>query len=195
MNNYKEDFKGKYTRKNPLGKILINNFYKTLEKIASQIETNNALEVACGHGFSTQRLAKSFKNLEASEYLEEIIDDARQLNPGMKIIRESIYDLQREDNSFDLIFALEVMEHLDEPEKALAELKRVTKKYCIISVPNEPIFRILNMARGAYLKDFGNTPGHINHWSKKSMTKLLSKYFKIKKVYTPLPWIVVLVEK
>ena len=35
-------------------------------------------------------------------------------------------------------------------------------------MPREPLWRGLNMARGAYLKDLGNTPGHVNHWSKRS---------------------------
>ena len=83
------------------------------------------------------------------------------------------------------------MEHLENPEKALSELARITKKYVIISTPNEPIWRILNCVRGKYIKDFGNTPGHINHWSSKSLKKMISKYFKIIEVKKPLPWTIV----
>ncbi len=39
--------------------------------------------------------------------------------------------------------------------------------FILLSVPKEPIWRICNMARGKYWKDLGNTPGHIQHWTKK----------------------------
>ena len=39
----------------------------------------------------------------------------------------------------------------------------------LVSVPREPLWRGLNMARGAYMRDLGNTPGHVNHWSKRAL--------------------------
>ena len=96
------------------------------------------------------------------------------------------------DDTFDLIEAFHILEHLDKPNLALKELYRVTKKYCILSVPNEPIWRILNLLRGAYVRDLGNTEGHINHWSTSSFQKLVSSYFRIVKLATPLPWTILL---
>ena len=45
---------------------------------------------------------------------------------------------------------------------------------CSSRCPREPLWRGLNIARGAYLKDLGNTPGHLNHWSKRGFVALLS---------------------
>lgn len=102
--------------------------------------------------------------------------------------------LERKDKSIDLIFLLEVMEHLQSPNDALAELKRVGKKYVIIGVPREPIWRILNMLRLKYWSSLGNTPGHIQHWSKTSLLKFLkSRGFEVVAVENPLPWSIVLV--
>ena len=58
----------------------------------------------------------------------------------------------------------------------------------IISVPREPLWRILNMARCKYLSDFGNTPGHLQHWSKGGITALVQRYFEVVEVLSPLPW-------
>jgi hypothetical protein len=51
---------------------------------------------------------------------------------------------------------------------------------------------VLNLARGKYLKDMGNTPGHLQHWSRRSFLRLVSSYAEVVKVLTPLPWTVVL---
>jgi ubiquinone/menaquinone biosynthesis C-methylase UbiE len=112
-----------------------------------------------------------------------------------QITNESVYNLNRDDASFDLVIILEVLEHLQFPDQALAELCRVSKKYCIISVPNEPLWRILNMARGAYWYEFGNSPGHVNHWSKAGINRLVSKHFKVLKVTTSIPWTLLLARK
>ena len=38
-------------------------------------------------------------------------------------------------------------------------------KHLLLSVPREPIFRSCNLFTGRYVKDLGNTPGHLNHWT------------------------------
>lgn len=192
---YEENFEDKYTKANFLKKKLINNFYNQIESLAKDINCQNALEIGCGHGFSTQYLKKIFKNLEASDIEQRLVDDAKKNNPEINIKTESIYQLDRQTNSFDLVIALEVLEHLDHTNQAIQELQRVTKKYCLISVPNEPLWRFINILKGSYLKDWGNTPGHINHWSTKSFVKMLSEYFDIIAIKKPLPWTMVLTKK
>jgi len=59
-------------------------------------------------------------------------------------------------------------------------------------VPREPIWRILNMARGKYWRALGNTPGHLQHWSRSGILGLLAEHFEIVEVRTPLPWTMVL---
>jgi len=69
--------------------------------------------------------------------------------------------LPPKSQSYDLTIACEVLEHLEDPGQALTEIDRVTKQSVLISVPQEPMWRILNMARGKYWSDLGNTPGHV----------------------------------
>ena len=80
------------------------------------------------------------------------------------------------DGEFDLATAIEVLEHVPEPEATLAEMARVARRRLLVSVPREPLWRGLNVARGAYLRELGNTPGHVNHWSKRAFAALLSRY-------------------
>lgn len=192
-----ENFSDKYLKSNFIVKKLIKNFYESIRDILSEIEVDKILEVGSGPGFSTQYLREFLKDkdFEASEYVADLVKEAQKRNPGVKIQQESIYELKRYSNSFDLVVALEVLEHLQNPEIALKELHRVTSKYCLISIPNEPLWRILNICRFKYLNDFGNSPGHLHHWSRKQLVKFFGKYFQIKKIETPLPWIIVLAQK
>lgn len=194
-----ENFSDKYTKTNFITRLLIDNFYGTAADLAKGTQADKVLEVGCGPGFSTAYLSKIFqgKNFTASEYDKDLVAEARRRNAGISIAQESVYDLKREDGSFDLVILLEVLEHLEDPESALKEIWRVlrTGGKCILSVPREPLWRSLNMMRGKYWKNLGNTPGHINHWSTRMFTDLVAKYFRVTKVSAPLPWTIVLAEK
>lgn len=189
-------FTDKYEYTNPITRILLDNFFNSIFSICPK-KVNKVLEVGCGAGYSTKLLFNYLKPevFYASDIDPELVKLTSARVPNVTSNTESIYKLPHKDNEFDLVFTLEVLEHLENPEQAILELKRVTNKYLILSVPNEPLWRILNMARGKYLKHFGNTEGHINHWSKKSFGKMLEKHFKVVAVRTPLPWIVILLEK
>jgi len=95
----------------------------------------------------------------------------------------------------DFVMILEVLEHVGEPDLVLREAYRVTSKYLLASVPNEPWWRIGNLARLKYIRDLGNTPEHINHWSVRGFKTFISEHFKIVQVETPVLWTFVLAEK
>jgi 2-polyprenyl-3-methyl-5-hydroxy-6-metoxy-1,4-benzoquinol methylase len=99
------------------------------------------------------------------------------------------------DGEFDVAAAIEVLEHVPDPEHTVAEMARVATGHLLVSVPREPLWRGLNMARGAYLRDLGNTPGHLNHWSKRSFVALLSKHGEIVEARSPFPWTMLLVRR
>ena len=192
----KENFRDKYVKSGVVGRYLVNNFYSSVEQLLGETRgLDSVLEVGIGEGFSTERIRKMLDEdiiYKASEFDRDLLQSARARNPSVDISQESIYDLARDDNEFDLVICLEVLEHLDNPEEALAELLRVSGKYILVSVPREPIWRALNMARGKYLRDFGNTPGHIQHWSRSSFAKFVSVHFNLVEVSSPLPWTIIL---
>lgn len=199
-----ENFRHKYET-NKAGQKLIDGYFAAVKRLLRPLLKNkkkiNALEIGCGEGYSTKRLRDMLPinvELEASEFVKAQISAAKKLNPGLLITAESVYDLKRSDNSLDIVFLLEVLEHLDYPEKALKEISRVTRPggYLILGVPREPLWRVINMARGKYLKDFGNTTGHLNHWSKKSLIAHVEQNFdQVIDAESPLPWTIVLAKK
>ena len=87
--------------------------------------------------------------------------------------------------------AIEVLEHIPHPERALREIARVAKSDVVVSVPREPIWRIGNLARCRYVTAFGNTPGHVNHWSSGGFRDFVTTELAVESVLKPLPWTMV----
>jgi SAM-dependent methyltransferase len=203
-----EDFAHKYTEEGQgkLGRTLLDKYFSSVESLVATSGITNrgkirAIEIGCGEGFSTERLRDMLPDnvkLEASEYVAELVPRAQKRNPQVPIIEESIYQTTHKDNSFDLIFLLEVLEHLDYPDKALRELARILKPdgYLVLGVPREPLWCLLNMARGKYLAHFGNTPGHLNHWPTFALKRDIRRHFgPVITRRVPLPWTQVLAQK
>lgn len=203
-----EDFGHKYTEEGQgkIGRKLLDGYFSS---VASLVDASGitglgnikAIEVGCGEGFSTLRLREMLPanvELEASEFVAKLVPEAQKRNPKVKIIEESVYETTHKDNTFDLIFLLEVLEHLDYPDKALRELARILKPggFLVLGVPREPMWCLLNMARGKYLTHFGNTPGHLNHWPTFALKRDVKKHFgPVLQCHTPLPWTQVLAKK
>ena len=97
------------------------------------------------------------------------------------------------DGEFDVATAIEVLEHVPDPEATVAEMARVAERWLLVSVPREPLWRGLNMARGAYWGSLGNTPGHVNHFSKRSFSAMLARYGTVEEARSPFPWTMLLV--
>jgi 2-polyprenyl-3-methyl-5-hydroxy-6-metoxy-1,4-benzoquinol methylase len=181
----------KHTSKNPIQKLLINNFYASLTSMIKDLSPNTILDAGCGEGFTMNKLKENGlgNKIEGIEYEKDAIAFGKKLFPNLIIRQGSIYELPYEDNSFDLVICTEVLEHLEEPEKAFREMLRVTKKYLMISTPNEPFFMLSNFLRGKNISRFGNDAGHVNHWNPFGLKKMLEKNgLKIKKLKFPFPW-------
>ena len=91
------------------------------------------------------------------------------------------------DDSFDLVLAIEVLEHVPTPDHALSELSRVCSGTFVASVPFEPIWRAGNIVRRRYVKALGNTPGHVNHWTRWGFRKFVGTRFHVQQVAQPAP--------
>ena len=180
-----------------LQKLLIDNYYIVLLDTAKELKPISVLDAGCGEGFTLSRLEEKNigKDLEGIDFLATAIKLGGKLHPKLKLKQGNIYKLPYKDNQFDLVLCTEVLEHLDDPEKALKEIKRVTKKYAILSVPNEPLFMFGNFIRGKNIRRWGNDIEHINHWNTNSFVKFVSKEFTIKSVKTPLPWTMIIAKK
>ena len=105
----------------------------------------------------------------------------------------SAYELPFDEGSFDCVCALEVLEHLERPRDALAEMARVARTALLLSVPREPVWRVAHLLAGRDVRQFGNTPGHVNHWSSRAFRDLASNYGAVLRAERPFPWTIVLV--
>jgi ubiquinone/menaquinone biosynthesis C-methylase UbiE len=184
----------KYTSKNPLQKFLINNFLRTVYLCLEDLKINSILDAGCGEGFVLSEFKKrGIGNfLEGIDSSEKALNKGRELFPYLSLKLGNIYNLLYEDKSFDLVICTEVIEHLDEPDKAMEEIVRVSRKYCLLSVPNEPLFMISNFLRGKNILRCGSDIDHLQHWSSRAFERFIKRKLKILTLKRPFPWTVIL---
>jgi 2-polyprenyl-3-methyl-5-hydroxy-6-metoxy-1,4-benzoquinol methylase len=187
----------KYGSQNPVVRRLMAGFESTLDTLWTQAAPDSILDVGCGEGVLTAQWADRLGerrivgiDLEDPKLKAEW-EQRRRANLEYRV--EDATHLSFADGEFDMATAIEVLEHVPDPERTVSEMARVAKRWVLVSVPREPLWRGLNMARGAYLKDLGNTPGHVNHWSKRSFVAMLSRHGTVQEVRSPFPWTMVLV--
>jgi 2-polyprenyl-3-methyl-5-hydroxy-6-metoxy-1,4-benzoquinol methylase len=187
----------KYGSTNPVVRRLMAGFESTLEDLWRKAAPDSIVDVGCGEGVLTEQWADKLGNgrivgIDLDDPKLKAEWDKRQ-RANLEYRVEDATNLSFADDEFDMSTAIEVLEHVPDPERTVSEMARVAKRWLLVSVPREPLWRALNMARGAYLKDFGNTPGHINHWSKRSFVSMLSRHGTVEEVRSPFPWTMVLV--
>jgi len=193
------NFFNKYESKNPIVKWIMNGFTSNLNELVSSVSPKTINEIGCGEGYWTIHWSQKGYLARGSDFSKSAISlakiNAKNHGVDTSIFKvSSIYNLSKKDEA-DLIICCEVMEHLENPEKALLCLQKITSKFIILSVPNEPLWRFLNILRGKYLLSLGNTPGHVQHWSRKEFVKLISENFKVLRIKSPLPWTMLLCKK
>ncbi len=187
----------KYGSTNPVVKRLMAGFNGTLGDLFARADPQSLLDVGCGEGVLTHEWAE---RLGDARIVGIDLDDPKlraewdtRRRPNLEYRVEEATELSFTDGEFDMATAIEVLEHVPDPERTVAEMARVADRHLLVSVPREPVWRMVNMARGAYWKTLGNTPGHVNHWSKRSFEELLGKHGTVEEVRAPFPWTMLLV--
>ncbi len=188
----------KYGSTNPVVRRLMSNFERTLGELFLQAAPSSVLDVGCGEGVLTHQwaLALGDKRIVGIDLDDPklLAEQATRTAPNLEYRVMKAENMPFADDEFGLATAIEVLEHVPDPAHTVAEMARVAKDNLLVSVPREPLWRGLNMARGAYIKDLGNTPGHVNHWSKRSFIKLLSQHGDVIEAKCPFPWTMLLVK-
>ena len=182
----------KYGSTNPVEKKLMDGFFTCLDALLPATEPEVVLEVGLGEGEICERLRRRYP--DAAILGVDLPDPelARAWKErGLIGAFADIAHLPFPDKSVDLILGIEVLEHVPDPERALREVARVARGPVVLSVPREPIWRLANMARGKYLADLGNTPGHIQHWSRRGFSSLVRRHLDVVAVRAPFPWTMV----
>jgi SAM-dependent methyltransferase len=182
----------KYGSPNPLVRRMMSGFFAALEASLPEKPPSRILEVGIGEGEVTARLRERWPG---AAFAGIDLPDAELAGlwraGGLAVSFADIARLPFPDASFDLVLAIEVLEHVPDPAAALREVRRVARDHIVVSVPREPIWRVANMARGKYLGALGNTPGHIQHWSKGAFRDLVGRELRVEAVSSPFPWTMV----
>ena len=187
----------KYGSTNPVVKKLMGNFESTLSELFSIAAPQSLLDVGCGEGVLVHEWALELgdKRVVGIDLEEPSIQAgwAQRQAPNLEYKIMHAENLPFADGEFDVATAIEVLEHVPDPEHTVAEMARCASRWLLVSVPREPLWRGLNMARGAYIKELGNTPGHVNHWTKRSFVSMLSQHGEVVQARSPFPWTMLLV--
>jgi 2-polyprenyl-3-methyl-5-hydroxy-6-metoxy-1,4-benzoquinol methylase len=187
----------KYQSRNPVQRVLIWYFHRWVWNLVSATGAESVLDVGCGEGFTIERLLAVDGRLpmQGLDYDWPALLRAQESHPDVFFQMGDIRRLPYGRDSFDLVLCLEVLEHLREPSAALDELKRVSGRHCLISVPNEPWFMVSNLLRGKNVRAWGNDPEHVQHWTAARFVAMLGEYFTVERVVYPFPWVVALCRK
>ena len=179
----------KYASTNPIERKMMASFFSALDEMLAGIYPSVIVEVGAGEGRITELLVERYPGatvvgLDLPD--SELAGEWAELDVPM--LFGDVTRLPFANRSIDLVVGLEVLEHVPSPPTALAEIARICRGTAVLSVPREPIWRIGNIGRGRYLRELGNTPGHINHWSARSFEQLVANHFNVRRTARPLPW-------
>lgn len=187
----------KYGSTNPIVRWLMQGFESAVTELVDKVKPVSIHEVGCGEGYWTLKWLEQGIDARGSDFSSTVIELAQANALNRKLPVEtfhvcSIYDLNPQKDAAQLVVCCEVLEHLEYPEAALQTLQAIANPYLIISVPREPLWSVMNMVRGKYLRHWGNTPGHIQRWSKQQFVALVSRYFEVIEVRLSIPWTMLL---
>jgi SAM-dependent methyltransferase len=187
----------KYGSTNPVVRRLMAGFHGALDELWDKARPQSVLDVGCGEGVLTCEWAD---RLGEGRIVGIDLDDPKlraewdkRSRANLELRVEEATRLSFSDDEFHTAAAIEVLEHVPDPEATVAEMARVAERWLLASVPREPLWRGLNMARGSYWGSLGNTPGHVNHWSKRSFVSMLSSHGTVEEARSPFPWTMLLV--
>jgi SAM-dependent methyltransferase len=195
----------KYASGNPIERRLVQRFMGQLDALLPDVlqpdgpgdrrsggTVGRILEVGTGEGHVAARIAQRYP--DASVVGVDLPDDslaAGWRTGGLAALFADGAALPFPDRSFDLVLAVEVLEHVAVPGPALAEIARVARGPVVLTVPHEPWWRVANLARGKYVRALGNTPGHVNHWSRRGFARVVDGPLVVERVAGSFPWTLV----
>ncbi|MDP3026551.1 MAG: methyltransferase domain-containing protein [Nanoarchaeota archaeon] len=105
---------------------------KAVLKVIKMLPAGAILDVGCMDDYLLKMLDRKFDYLGIDE---------EPLSDSERIKKLRIEDIGKK-KKYDIVIATEVLEHLENPVDAIKKFKKLSKKYILISVPNEPFFSL-----------------------------------------------------
>ncbi len=154
-----------------------------LSLIGDEMKGKKVLDIGCGDGVLSYLLANKGANVIGIDNLKEVIKFAKERCKNLENLNflvASTYELPFENDSFDYVVSSEVVEHLEQPDKMLSEVKRVwnQKGKVVITTPLKFTENPLDKM-------------HYQEFFEDEFRKLLEKYFEDIKIIKshPLFWV------
>ncbi|MDI6887176.1 MAG: class I SAM-dependent methyltransferase [Candidatus Thermoplasmatota archaeon] len=145
-----------------------------LELVPRYLKINSILEIGCGHGMLLANICKSLniKSKIGIDVSKAILAVAKKELPEGEFLLAHDEELPFKEGSIDLAVFCDVLEHFDNPEKALVEAKRVSK-YIAVKVPLERCIKTSYLEFSGK-KTFGlsHHSGHLHCWGRKEILKI-----------------------
>ena len=185
----------KYGSTNPVVRGLLDRWTRRLQGVLGPL-SGTVVDVGIGEGLCLERLLAadgaaggSGARVLGVEYRFDKAEIARKV-PGVDVTVGDAGLLPFPDRSVDLVLCIEVLEHLPTVAPAVAELARVAKDRCVVSVPWEPWFRLGNLARGKNVGRLGNDPEHLRMFTPRRLRRTMLQSFSRVDVIPVFPWLV-----
>jgi len=143
------------------------------------------LDVGGGKGIILKEISDYLRerhNIKVNKYVldlsAQMLDYQKKINPDiLNIVEADICKAPFENKEIDLVLMIDVLEHLPNTEKALKELKRISK-YVLFKVPleNNLFFNLINILRlGSHRQQAIKDVGHINSYNFRSLLAQLQQ--------------------
>lgn len=150
------------------------------------------LDFGCGEAFLLDRLLERGVALDGYVGVDlraAALGEARARHPALAFEAADIFAFPPDGRRFDLVLASQVLEHLPDPDRHLARLCALCSGRLLLTVPHEPWFRLMNLARGRDLARLGNHPEHVNHWDSASFAAFVGRHATVERVWTVFPFV------
>ena len=184
----------KYTNTNPIHRLSLGRFYDAVAVALRAIQPTSVLDFGCGEGFILDMMADrdvSLPGYEGVDLRPDALAEAARRWPETTFTEANLFDARFDDRRFQTVMALEVLEHVFEPEKVMARLAALCDGEMVLTVPNEPWFQLMNFVRGRDFIRLGNHPEHINHWNEKTFPEFVSEHAEVTNVMSRFPFVIV----
>lgn len=179
MAEYNRANRQKHSRKDPISRWHLQSVMEVLYKLVESTNPKTVLDAGCGEGFVSHYLAmrNGSMSITGVDVQAQAIEFAKkEFGETVTYRLGSLYALPFSDNSFDTVLCSQVLEHVDDVETAVAELKRVARRFVVITVPREPYFKFANDFARAIR--FSEDPGHVNFWTSSDFQIFMRVHFR-----------------
>ena len=112
-------------------------YEKLYELIRPVVKARTVLELAAGTGLIAKNIVRVARHIEVTDASEEMITEAKRNNRSAKLhfsVRD-MFCLPYADKSFDVVIVSNALHIVPQPEKALAEIRRVLKDDGVLIAP------------------------------------------------------------